>query len=91
MKLVLMVFGGMLRAKEARARTSKNLALPPASESEADEDEDEEDELDEEDIEETPMPNRIRQYSNQPGEVSAMNPSITEDEDEDAEEVDDLL
>ena len=82
------------RVRQGRSG-SASIALDNAMslnvESEADEDEDEEDELDEEDVEETPMPNRIRQYSNQPGEVSVMNPSITEDEDEDAEEVDDLL
>ncbi|GJE85117.1 condensin complex subunit 3 [Phanerochaete sordida] len=84
-------------AREALAKTSKNLTVPPVSESEEDE-LDEDDEDDEDDGEETPAPKRIHQQA--PQKISAMRlPSHDESEasvaaatdDEDADEVDDLL
>ncbi|EKM57503.1 uncharacterized protein PHACADRAFT_251174 [Phanerochaete carnosa HHB-10118-sp] len=77
------------------AKTSKNLTIPPASESEEDELDESEDD-DDGDDEETPAPSRTHQQV--PQKVSVMKlPShdaesvANSDEDEDADEVDDLL
>ena len=85
--------GGMLAdcarrsAKESLAKTSKFLTIPPPiSESEADDDEEDE----EDEVEETPMPSRIR-HQPLPEPVQEYSMAVSENDEEDADEVDDLL